>query len=223
MSTTTVQDVSHKVRLALRDACVARSLPFDPGSLAGACAVASAALMMALAIADTPAEWVHGRMLRPATLEDHTWVLAGGVYVDLTATQAVTATPYGRAPAMVDPVRIVSATSRCYKQTVQGGPSFGPCLDVDPTMTRATVSPWHHESALVDVVSAAMGVPRDAVEPHAMAVLWGDESRRWVHATPAIVLAELASLPGLTLEDARELTAHARALLAGRKNVAKSA
>lgn len=214
MSTTTVQDVSHKVRFALRDACVAHSLPFDPGSLAGACAVASAALMMALAIADTPAEWVHGRMLRPATLEDHTWVLAGGMYVDLTATQAATCG---------DPVRVVSTTTRCYRQTVQGGESFGPCLDIEPSLVRSASSPWHHETAIVGVVAAAMDVPREAVAPHAMAVLWGEESRRWVHATPAIVLAELASLPGLTLEDARAAAAVARALLAGRKNVAKSA
>jgi hypothetical protein len=210
-SKNTLEDIGHKVRTALRGACLARTLPFDARTMAGACGPATAALLTALAMAGIPSTWAHGRMLRPEPVDPHTWVMVGDYFVDLTATQAATC---GEA------VRIVGASSRCYRRTVNGGPSFGPCLDVEPDIVADVTSPWAHEAALVAVVAEAMGAPREDVEPHALAVLWGNESRRRALMTPRSILAEVAALPGLTADDARALAEHARALIAAR---AKSA
>lgn len=211
----TLEDIGHKVRTALRGACLARTLPFDAMTMAGACGPASAALLTALTMAGVGATWAHGKMLRPAPVDPHTWIMAGDYFVDLTATQAI-----GLGISFVEPVRIVGAASRYYRRTVNGGPSFGPCLDVQPDIVADMTSPWAHEAAIVAVVAEAMGAPREDVEPHALAVLWGDESRRRALMTPRSILAEVAALPGLTADDARALAEHARALIAAR---AKSA
>jgi hypothetical protein len=191
--------VGELLRFAFR-----RELPF-PEDLGGACATGSVAMHAALAAVGVSAVFVGGKMLRPRVVEPHTWLEAGDLVIDATASQAGLSSYTAR---------IVAIDSPAYG--ARTGRHDWYCAEPHDRKPGGVTGPWEHQHTIVKIVAAALERPSADVAPFVERALWGSEEERDAVTHPlALAAAARVCGPELRPEDIRGAAKLLRVLARG--------